>query len=101
VRFVSGRASEETRPKPTGSAIRVKTIGIVWVALGRPRRRCADGEDDLRLKADQLGGEARKDFGFSLRVAPLESDVLPFDVAKIAESLRERLVPLDTGADLV
>ena len=53
------------------------------------------------MTVDQLGGEGRKDLEFSLRVAPVEGDVLPFDVAKIVQLLRERLVPLYTGPHLV
>ena len=36
VRFPPGRASEATRPQPTGSPDRVKTIGIVFTRSGDP-----------------------------------------------------------------
>jgi hypothetical protein len=59
--------------------------------LSRLRRRCPDGEDNVRLKTDELGGEIRKDLGCFLRVAPLEGDVLPLGPAEVSQSLRERL----------
>ena len=87
------------RPRKRGNEAQANGIGDpgkhnrgrLGCNLGRPRRRCANGEDHVRLKADQLGGEVRKDLIFSFRVTPLESDVLSFDVAESPQSFRECL----------
>src|SRR6266849_3930009 len=47
-------------------------------------------DDDVHLQADQVGGEAWDPFVSSLRPPVLDADVLPFDVAKLAEPLLER-----------
>jgi hypothetical protein len=62
-------------------------IGIVWVA----RRGCTDGENNVRLKGDQLGCEVGKDLVFSFRGTALKGDILSFDVSEIPQSLCEGL----------
>ena len=52
--------------------------------LGRARRQRANGEDDIRLKPNELVREAWKDLDFVLRAPPLEGNVPAFDVAEIA-----------------
>ena len=58
---------------------------------GSARRRCADGKDDVRLKADQLEGESGKHLVLFVRIALLEGDVPPLDIAEIPQPLRKRL----------
>ena len=53
--------------------------------------RClAARDDDVYLKADQIGSEAWEAFVSSLRPPVLDADVSPVDIAKLAKPLLER-----------
>ena len=67
-------------------------MGIVEVAslaarvAAGPRR-----DDDVYLETHQLGRERREAIEFSLRISPLNDDVFPLHVPKLAQTLPECL----------
>src|ERR1019366_4635964 len=56
---------------------------------GSERLRRTNREDDIHTKLDELRGELRKTLLPAFRVAPLNEEVLAFDVAELAKPLLE------------
>src|SRR5262249_50075747 len=59
--------------------------------LGRHGRRCARGHDDVDLELDQLRSERGELPDLPVREPIFDADVLPFDVAALAQPLPEGL----------
>jgi hypothetical protein len=51
----------------------------------------ADGVDDIDPELDELVSESREAVGLSLRVSPLDDDVLPVGITELAKPIRERI----------
>src|SRR5439155_16704227 len=54
-------------------------------------RPIAEGRDDVNLETDQLGRQLRKSLETRFRRPGLDDEVLPLDVAEVAEALPKRL----------
>ena len=97
VMFPPGRARLATKPFPTGSASCIMTMGIVTVASLAARVSCrTTRDDDVYLETHELGRERREAIEFSLCISPLNDNVFPLDVPKLAQTLPECL---DAGRD--
>ena len=73
------------------------TIGIVWVAsLAARVGGGRTGDNHVDLETHQFGRKRRETIELSLRRPPLNHNVFPLDVTKIAKTLPERL---DAGRD--
>ena len=59
--------------------------------LGRYGSGVGPRDDDIHLESDQLGGEVRQPFTLSVRETVLTNKVPALDVAKLTETLFERL----------
>jgi hypothetical protein len=59
--------------------------------LGCPRARRTRYDDDIDLRADQLGSEAGKARDVAVRPSVLQNEVLSLDVAQLGHPLPERI----------
>jgi hypothetical protein len=90
--FPPGRARLAARPAPHRIADADHDDGDGGRRLlGRVRRRRAVGRDQIDRAAHQLRRGRRQPIRRPLAVAVLIGDVLPFDVAELAQSLSEGL----------
>src|SRR5438093_13466692 len=48
-------------------------------------------DDDIHVETHQFGRKVGKPLCFALRISPVNNDVFPFHVAKLAQTLPERL----------
>src|SRR4029079_3307931 len=98
VMFPPGRASDATRPVPTGSPAAANTIGIVVTARFTAAAVVfAEGTNKTDLKPGEFGG----DFGDALATpvcpAVLNRHRLTFDPSEFAQSLHKSGYPLISG----
>ena len=69
------------------------TMGIVEVAsLAARVVSRTSRDDDVYLETHQLGRKRREAIGFSLCISPLNDNVFPLHVPKLAQTLPECLV---------
>src|SRR5215813_14100483 len=95
VMFPPGRARLAMKPSPTGSGSFVMTMGIVEVASLAARVTVGPPCDDhVYLETDQVGSKLGQSVGFSLRRPPINDNVFSLHIAKLAQTVPERL---DTG----
>ena len=67
------------------------TMGIVLVAFLAARVATDPGDDHIDLETHEFGRKVGKAIGISLRISILNDNVFPLHVAKLAQTLPERL----------
>ena len=66
------------------------TIGIVFVASATTRAISVTlHNDDVHIEMHEIGGKLSKPFGFPVRIAVLNDEVLPLHPTEIAQSSDE------------
>ena len=87
-----GRARLATKPAPTGSPAFVITIGMVVVAfLAANTAGAPEATIRSTLRRTRSAASSGRRSGFPLRESVLDGDVFPFNPAKLAQLLPERL----------
>ena len=90
--FPPGRARLATNPLPTGSVSCVITMGIVVVASLAARVAVGPARDDnVYFETHEFGRKRGEAIEFSLCRSPLNDNVFPLHVPKLAQTLPECL----------
>src|SRR5229473_333890 len=85
-----GRARLATRPAPTRSSAAATTMGMVLVVPCNTRAaRRAIGHNDRQVHPRQLGREAGEALVVSVRIAPLDGQILSLAVTEVAHALHK------------